>query len=76
MHPSLFTAGRQGQTGSRSKGEYVKLQKQYVQLQEENNLLKYKVELLLDMLAASNADCLVLGKELDALKKQTAQRKR
>lgn len=36
---------------------------------EENNLLKYKVELLLDMLAASNADCIVMQKELDATKK-------
>lgn len=30
---------------------------------------RYKIELLLDMLAASNADCIVLQKELNALKK-------
>ena len=46
------------------------MQKQSLKILEENNLLKYKVELLLDMLAASNADCIVMQKELDALKKQ------
>ena len=43
-------------------------------LLEENNLLKYKIELLLDMLAASNADNFVLQKELENLKKKTKQR--
>ncbi|XP_065898512.1 protein chibby homolog 1-like [Dysidea avara] len=57
--------GPKGTTNSR---EYVKLQRQNKQLLEENNLLKYKIELLLDMLAASNADCVVLHRELDALK--------
>ena len=47
-----------------------------MQLLEENNLLKYKVELLLDMLAASNADCLVLQRELEAVKKVQTPRKR
>ena len=42
---------------------------------EENNLLKYKIELLLDMLAASNADNYVLQKELTALKKQSTKKK-
>ena len=54
--------------------EYAKLQKHGVKLAEENNLLKYKVELLLDMLAASNADCIVMQKELDALKRAQSQR--
>lgn len=60
-------------TGGGGKGpgsrDYARLQKQSMQLLEENNLLKYKVELLLDMLAASNADCLVLQRELDTVKK-------
>jgi len=58
--------GGHGGVGSR---EVIRLQKQNLKLLEENNLLKYKVELLLDMLAASNADCLVLQRELDAIKK-------
>ena len=71
--------------------EQSQLQKQYLKVLEENNLLKYvcnarlcrcnngtalnggvcryKVELLLDMLAASNADCIVLQRELNTLKK-------
>ena len=55
-----------GKSGSK---EYSRLQKQSLRLLEENNLLKYKVELLLDMLAASNADCIVMQKELDAMKR-------
>lgn len=35
---------------------------------EENNLLKYKTELLLDMLALSNADNFTLKAELESLK--------
>ena len=48
------------------------LKKQYTKLQEENNLLKFKIEFLLDMLASSSADCLVLQKELEAAKKPPA----
>ena len=64
-----------GQAGAPSTREHVHLKKQYTKLQEENNLLKYKVELLLDMLAASSADCLVLQKELEAVKKPPATRR-
>ena len=59
-----------GKGGSK---EYSRLQKQNLKTMEENNLLRYKVELLLDMLAASNADCIVMQKELDALKKAQSQ---
>ena len=52
----------------------VQVKKEHRQLSEENNLLKYKVELLLDMLAASNADNYVLQKELAALKKQSKKK--
>ncbi|XP_064406202.1 protein chibby homolog 1-like [Halichondria panicea] len=55
--------------------DFVRLQKQNVQLSEENNLLKYKVELLLDMLAASNADFLVMQKEVEALKKSQTKKR-
>lgn len=47
------------------------LQQEHKQVMEENNLLKFKIELLLDMLAASNADNYVLQKELESLKKQS-----
>jgi hypothetical protein len=50
------------------------LQKQNLKLSEENNLLKYKVELLMDMLAASNADVDRLQKELQAYKRSLSQR--
>lgn len=43
---SDFSDGPKGSTNSR---EFVKLQRQNRQLLEENNLLKYKIELLLDM---------------------------
>lgn len=59
-----------GKGGSK---EYTRLQKQLLKTVEENYLLRYKVELLLDMLAASNADCIVMQKELDALKKTKSQ---
>lgn len=65
--PCLLSLAVGGKGGSK---EYTRLQKQGLKVLEENNLLKYKVELLLDMLAASNADCIVMQKELEALKKQ------
>lgn len=54
--------------GGSSRG-YSRLHKQSLKIVEENNVLKYKVELLLDMLAASNADCVVMQKELDGLRR-------
>ena len=54
--------------------EPTKMQKEFLRVLEENNLLKFKVELLLDMLAASSADNYVLQQELNALKKSTKQR--
>ena len=66
-----YAVGAGKGAGSR---EYNRLQKQSLKIQEENNLLKYKLEVLLDMLAASNADCIVMQKELDALKKTQTKR--
>lgn len=66
---TLLAVGGKG--GSR---EFSRLHKQGVKTKEENNLLKYKVDLLLDMLAASNADCIVMQKELDAIKKAHSYR--
>lgn len=50
------------------------MQKEFLRILEEKNLLKFKVELLLDMLSASNADNFVLQQELNALKKARKQR--
>lgn len=71
-HEFIFEDGQWIIGGSQEQivtREQNQLQKQYLKTLEENNLLRYKVELLLDMLAASNADCLVLQTELNALKK-------
>jgi len=43
-------------TGGGTQREAIKLRKQNVVLAEENNLLKIKVELLLDMLAERTAE--------------------
>lgn len=69
---AVSVGGKGGGPGSK---EYSRLQKQSLKVVEENNLLKYKVELLLDMLAASNADCIVQQKELEAVKKQSQLRR-
>lgn len=58
------------QNSSKDGVEVNRLQKQNLQLREEINFLKYKIEVLLDMMAASTADCNVMEKELDALKSQ------
>ncbi|XP_029179997.1 protein chibby homolog 1-like [Acropora muricata] len=58
------------QNSSKDGVEVNRLQKQNLQLREEINFLKYKIEVLLDMMAASTADCNVMDKELDALKSQ------
>ena len=47
----------------------VTMKQRVVRLEEENNLLKYKVELLLDMLAVSHCDNNVLENEMEKLQK-------
>ncbi|KAJ7390154.1 Protein chibby 1 [Desmophyllum pertusum] len=63
------------QSSSRDGAEVNRLQKQNAQLKEENNYLKYKIEVLLDMMAASTADCNVMEKELDTLQSQKQGRR-
>ena len=67
------TAG--SQSSSKDGGEVNRLQKLNAQLKEENNYLKYKIEVLLDMMAASTADCNVMEKELDTLQSQKQGRR-
>ncbi|XP_073242455.1 protein chibby homolog 1-like [Porites lutea] len=74
-HELLFQDGEWiaevgSQNNSNNGAEYTRLQKQNQQLREENNFLKYKIEVLLDMMAASTADCNVMEKELDTLQSQ------
>ena len=65
-----------GSQGSSKDGAEVnRLQKLNAQLKEENNFLKYKIEVLLDMMAASTADCNVMEKELDMLQSQKQGRR-
>ncbi|CAL4083946.1 unnamed protein product, partial [Meganyctiphanes norvegica] len=69
-----FTAASQhwiSENGSKSKGnsrDIVHLQQQNQTLQEENNMLKLKVEMLLDMLTEKSAEALIKEKEISKLK--------
>ncbi|XP_039249143.1 protein chibby homolog 1-like [Styela clava] len=45
--------------------EVVKLRKDNQKLLEENNMLKLKIDILLDMLSESAAECHILEKERD-----------
>lgn len=63
------------QSRSKDGAEVNRLQMENSQLKEENNYLKYKIEVLLDMMAASNADLNVMEKELDTLQSQKQGRR-
>ena len=71
----VWTSESTGVGGGRSSGAEVrKLKEQNLQLKEENNLLQYKIEILLDMLAANKADLTVLEEELEVLTKPKGTR--
>ncbi|XP_061495127.1 protein chibby homolog 1 [Rhineura floridana] len=55
--------------------EVKRLRKRNQQLEEENNLLQLKVDLLLDMLSEAAAESHLMEKELEALKNYSQRRK-
>lgn len=61
--------------GGNNSREFHKLKKQCLQISEENNLLKIKVELLLDMLSERTAEVHILQNENDQLKKLSIKKR-
>ncbi|NXT34502.1 CBY1 protein, partial [Pelecanoides urinatrix] len=55
--------------------EMQRLRKRNQQLEEENNLLRLKVDILLDMLAETTAESHLMEKELEELKNHSRRRK-
>ncbi|EDV27417.1 uncharacterized protein TRIADDRAFT_53092 [Trichoplax adhaerens] len=64
----LWTSEVGGSSGNTLK-EITRIKKHNIQLAEENNLLKYKINVLLDMLAVSNADYVLKDNELEYQRK-------
>ncbi|XP_063077334.1 protein chibby homolog 1 [Engraulis encrasicolus] len=61
--------------GTVSGKEMQRLKKRNQQLEEENNLLRLKVDLLLDMLSETTAETHLIQKELDEMKNHSRRKK-
>ncbi|XP_003470545.1 protein chibby homolog 1 isoform X1 [Cavia porcellus] len=64
-----------GISGGVEQREMQRLRRRNQQLEEENNLLRLKVDILLDMLSETTAECHLMEKELDELKSISRRRK-
>lgn len=64
-----------GISGSVDQREAQRLRKRNQQLEEENNLLQVKVDILLDMFSETTAEFQIMKKELDELKSVNRRRK-
>ncbi|NP_001405602.1 protein chibby homolog 1 isoform 2 [Mus musculus] len=62
-------------SGGVDRRETQRLRKRNQQLEEENNLLRLKVDILLDMLSETTAESHLKDKELDELKVTNRRRK-
>ncbi|XP_059104039.1 protein chibby homolog 1 isoform X3 [Peromyscus maniculatus bairdii] len=62
-------------SGGVDRRETQRLRKRNQQLEEENNLLRLKVDILLDMLSETTAESNLKDKELDELKISNRRRK-
>lgn len=61
--------------GGMEQRETQRLRRRNQQLEEENNLLRLKVDILLDMLSETTAECHLMEKELEELKSVGRRRK-
>ncbi|XP_056379848.1 protein chibby homolog 1 [Hyla sarda] len=61
--------------GTGSQKDVQRLRKRNLQLEEENNLLRLKVEILLDMLSEATAESHLKDKELEEMKSSNGRRK-
>uniref|UniRef100_A0ABI7YI27 Chibby 1, beta catenin antagonist n=1 Tax=Felis catus TaxID=9685 RepID=A0ABI7YI27_FELCA len=64
-----------GISGGVDRREAQRLRRRNQQLEEENNLLRLKVDILLDMLSETTAESHLMEKELEELKSTSRRRK-